>query len=103
MYHDMICAILSPLKPGMKTPVIRCCPDGHFHRVIYDLAAYITDYPEQVYLAGIVQNWCPKYNHSSSYVRLCVIIPIIYFIDVHQCTITLMAKWAVDLTISQVG
>lgn len=102
MYHDTICAILSPLKPGMKTPVIRRCSDGHFHRVIYDLAAYIADYPEQVYLAGTVQNWCPKYNRSSSYVWLCVIL-IIYFIDVHRYPMTLMAKRVVDLTISQVG
>jgi hypothetical protein len=64
MYHDSIAAILSPLKTGMTRPVIRRCPDGHFRRVIYDLAAYIADYPEQVYLTGVVQNWCPKYNSS---------------------------------------
>jgi hypothetical protein len=67
MYHDTIHAILTPLKSGMITPVIRRCADGHFRRVIYDLAAYIADYPEQVYLTGIVQNWCPKYYLSSSY------------------------------------
>ncbi len=61
MYHDSITAILSPLKPAMITPVIRRCPDGHFRRVIYDLAAYIADYMEQIILAGIVQHWCPKY------------------------------------------
>jgi hypothetical protein len=64
MYHNSIAAILSPLKTGMTRPVIRRCPDGHFRRVIYDLAAYIADYPEQVYLTGVVQNWCPKYNSS---------------------------------------
>lgn len=62
MYHDTIAAILSPIKTAMTRPVVRRCPDGHFRRVIYDLAAYIADYPEQVYLAGIVQNWCPKYE-----------------------------------------
>ncbi|KAJ7246765.1 hypothetical protein C8J57DRAFT_1674990 [Mycena rebaudengoi] len=36
------------------------CPDGHFRRVVYSLGPYIADYPEQVWLAGIVQNWCPK-------------------------------------------
>jgi hypothetical protein len=46
------------------TPVVRRCPDGHYHRVIYDLAAFIADYPEQVMLAGIVQNWCAKSVHS---------------------------------------
>lgn len=60
LYHDSIAAILRTLQPGMRTPVVRRCPDGHFRRVIYDLGAYIADYPEQVYLAGIVQNWCPK-------------------------------------------
>lgn len=54
MYHDTIRAILSPLMPAMTTPVIHRCPDGHFRRVIYDLAAYIGDYPEQVYLSAIV-------------------------------------------------
>ncbi len=53
--------ILSSLKAGMTVAVILRCPDGHLRRVIYDLAAYIADYPEQVYLAGIVQGWCPRY------------------------------------------
>lgn len=44
----------------MTTPVLRRCPDGHFRFVIYDLACYIADYPEQVYLTGVVQNWCAK-------------------------------------------
>ena len=70
MYHDTVAAILRPLKSGMKTPVIRRCPDGHFRRVIFDLAAYIADYPEQIYLAGVVQNWCLKYNWSFSYAEL---------------------------------
>jgi len=44
----------------MSAPVIRRCPDGHFRRVIYDLVAFIADYPEQVLLTGIVQGWCPR-------------------------------------------
>ena len=36
------------------------CADGHFRRVIYGLGPYIADYPEQVWLAAIVQGWCPK-------------------------------------------
>lgn len=39
------------------------CPDGHYRRVIYDLGPFIADYPEQVWLAAIVQGWCPKYVH----------------------------------------
>jgi hypothetical protein len=44
----------------MTTPVVRCCPDGHFRWVIYDLLSFIADYLEQVMLGGIVQGWCPK-------------------------------------------
>lgn len=61
LYHASISAILQPVKPAMMTPVVRRCPDGHWRRVIYDLAAFIADYPEQVMLSGIVQGWCSKY------------------------------------------
>jgi Plavaka transposase len=44
----------------MTNPVVRRCPDGHYRRVIIDLAAFIADYPEQVYLSGVVQGWCPR-------------------------------------------
>lgn len=44
----------------MTTPVIHRFPDGHFRRSIYDLAAYIADYPEQALATAIVQGWCPK-------------------------------------------
>ncbi|KAJ7080159.1 hypothetical protein B0H15DRAFT_924417 [Mycena belliarum] len=50
LYHASLAAILSSLKPGMTVPVVRRCPDRHFR----------PDYPEQVMLAGIVQNWCAK-------------------------------------------
>ena len=40
--------------------VIRC-PDGHFRHAIFSLGPYIADYPEQVWLSGVVSNWCPKY------------------------------------------
>ncbi|KAG0695118.1 hypothetical protein DFH29DRAFT_985021 [Suillus ampliporus] len=60
LYHASISAILQPLKPGMETPLIWRCPDGHYQQVIYNLAAYIADYPKQLMVAGIVQNWCTK-------------------------------------------
>ena len=60
LYHASVSAVLSSLRPGMTAPVIRRCPDGHFRQVIYDLIAFIADYPEQVMLTGIVQGWCPK-------------------------------------------
>ncbi|KAJ7203848.1 hypothetical protein GGX14DRAFT_698923 [Mycena pura] len=60
MYHASLALIFEPLKAGMTTPEVARCPDGHFRRMVYGLGPYIADYPEQVWLAGIVQNWCPK-------------------------------------------
>ncbi|KAJ3859044.1 hypothetical protein EV359DRAFT_75730 [Lentinula novae-zelandiae] len=60
LYHSSISAILQSLKPGMTIPVIWKCPDGHFRHVLYELAAFIADYPEQVYLSGIVSGWCGR-------------------------------------------
>ncbi|KAJ3793844.1 hypothetical protein GGU11DRAFT_748543 [Lentinula aff. detonsa] len=60
LYHQSIRAILISLEPAMTQPVVRRCPDGHFRRIIYELAAFIADYPEQVLLAGIVQGWCGR-------------------------------------------
>ncbi|KAJ2917661.1 hypothetical protein MD484_g2813, partial [Candolleomyces efflorescens] len=60
LYHASISAVFSSVAPHMSTPVVRQCPDAHYRRVIYDFAAFIADYPEQVMLAGTVQGWCPK-------------------------------------------
>ncbi|KAJ7084139.1 hypothetical protein C8R44DRAFT_903496 [Mycena epipterygia] len=60
MYHASLALIYAPLKPYMETYDIVKCPDGHFRRVVYGIGPYIADYPEQVWLAAIVQNWCPK-------------------------------------------
>lgn len=61
LFHTSLAAILESLKPGMSTPVVLQCPDGHFRRCIYEFGAFIADYPEQVLLTGIVQGWCPMY------------------------------------------
>lgn len=45
----------------MTTPKLIQCPDSYWRHAIYGLGLYIADYPLQVFLAGIVQNWCPKY------------------------------------------
>ncbi|KAI0309828.1 hypothetical protein OF83DRAFT_1278998 [Amylostereum chailletii] len=45
----------------MTEPLVMLCADGHYCRIIFGLGPYIADYPEQVLLACIVQNWCPKY------------------------------------------
>jgi hypothetical protein len=59
LYHSCLAFVYAPLKPYMTTmaDIVRC-PDGHFQRVIYSIGPYIADYPEQVWLSGIVQNWC---------------------------------------------
>ncbi|KAJ7162408.1 hypothetical protein C8R46DRAFT_1283311 [Mycena filopes] len=60
MYHACLAQVFKPLKPAMTTPEVVRCPDGHFRRIVYGLGPYIADYPEQVWLTAIVQNWCPK-------------------------------------------
>ena len=60
LFHSSLAKILEPVKPGMTTPEMVCCPDSHYRRAIYGLGPYITDYPEQALLACIVQGWCPK-------------------------------------------
>lgn len=60
MYHACLAHIFPPLKPGMTTPEVIKCPDGHLCKAVYGLGPYIADYPEQVWLSGIVQGWCPK-------------------------------------------
>ena len=61
MYHMCLACIFELLQPAMTVPEVVHCPDGHFWKAIYSLGPYIADYPEQVWLAGIVQGWCPKY------------------------------------------
>ncbi|KAI1786865.1 hypothetical protein LXA43DRAFT_897215 [Ganoderma leucocontextum] len=60
LYHAALAQILSPLRPGMTTPHVMRCPDGHLRRAVFELGPFIADYPEQVCLAGIVSGWCPK-------------------------------------------
>ena len=61
MYHACLARIFAPSKNGMTTAEVVKCPDGHFRRAVYGLGPYIADYPEQVWLAAIVQGWCPKW------------------------------------------
>ncbi|KAG6835838.1 hypothetical protein H0H93_014083 [Arthromyces matolae] len=66
LIHTALEKILSSLRPYMTEARITRCADGHFRRVIYGLGPYIADYPEQVLLACIVQNWCPKCTAPSN-------------------------------------
>jgi hypothetical protein len=61
LYHAQIAKVLEPLRRYMTEPLLMRCPDGYYRRVIFELGPFIADYPEQVYLAGVVQGWCPKY------------------------------------------
>lgn len=60
LYHACLERVYNGLKPYTEKPKIVQCPDGHFHRAIFSIGPYIADYPEQVWLTGIVQGWCPK-------------------------------------------
>ncbi|KAF5332268.1 hypothetical protein D9611_007993 [Ephemerocybe angulata] len=60
LYHACIAYIFEPLRHWMTTPDIVRCPDGHFRRAVYSIGPVIADYPEQVWLSGIVQGWCAK-------------------------------------------
>jgi hypothetical protein len=60
LYHQMLEAILEPLRTGMSTPHLLRCPDGHLRTALFAIGPFIADYPEQVDLAAIVQGWCPK-------------------------------------------
>lgn len=60
LYHACLACIFEPLRPGMTIPEIVQCPDRHYRRAIFGIGPYIADYPEQVLLACVVSNWCPK-------------------------------------------
>lgn len=71
LFHSSLSAILQTLKRGMTRPEVLQCPDRHYRRVIYGLGPYIADYPEQVWLAGVVSGWCGRYvDHISGYYRI---------------------------------
>ncbi|KAI6096718.1 hypothetical protein F5141DRAFT_1190959 [Pisolithus sp. B1] len=60
LFHAAMSRILASLKPGMTTPQVLKCPNCHFHCIIFGLGPYIADYPKQVLLLGIIQNWCGR-------------------------------------------
>lgn len=47
-----------PLRPVMTTPELLWCSDNRYRQVIFGVGPYIADYPEQVLVSGVVQNWC---------------------------------------------
>ena len=67
LYHRCLEIVFGPLKPYMEKYKVVKCPDGHFRRAIFGLGPYIADYPEQVWLAGGVSGWCPKWVIHTPY------------------------------------
>ncbi|KDQ16594.1 hypothetical protein BOTBODRAFT_54024 [Botryobasidium botryosum FD-172 SS1] len=59
LFHTSLSFILSPLRPGMLSPILMRWPDGHLRRSILNLAIYIANYPEQALISSIVSGWCP--------------------------------------------
>ncbi|KAG0701698.1 hypothetical protein DFH29DRAFT_982629 [Suillus ampliporus] len=59
LFHASLQAILESFHHAMEKPEIIKCVDGHYRRAVYGLGPYIADYPEQLLLSCIVQNWCP--------------------------------------------
>ncbi|KAH9163560.1 hypothetical protein EDB89DRAFT_2116421 [Lactarius sanguifluus] len=70
LFHSCLSQMLLALRPGMTNPIVTRCPDGHFRRVIFGLATYIADYPEQALLSCTVQGWCAKSDRATDDVRL---------------------------------
>ncbi|KAF8801177.1 hypothetical protein BYT27DRAFT_7226944 [Phlegmacium glaucopus] len=60
LFHGSLNKILQPLRPGMEKPEVLRYGDGYYRRTLYGIGPYITDYPEQVLLACVVQGWCPR-------------------------------------------
>lgn len=49
---------MESLRAGEVAPEVHRCPDGHYRRVIWGIGPYIADYPEQLFLACVVKDWC---------------------------------------------
>ncbi|KAF8257006.1 hypothetical protein EI94DRAFT_1774697 [Lactarius quietus] len=60
LFHKCLEVVFKPLRKYMTSPTVMKCPDGLFHRTIFGLGPYIADYPEQVWVTGIVSCWCAK-------------------------------------------
>ena len=90
LYHISISLILQSLCPGKITPKFYLCPDWHYWRVIWGIGPYIADYPEQVLLACIVQDWCAKWAFLPYFGFKFILI---VFVDVRAPRRTLMVTY----------
>ncbi|KAG1843253.1 hypothetical protein C8R48DRAFT_678806 [Suillus tomentosus] len=60
LFQCSLAKIFESVKPFMETFDVTCFLDGHFRQTVHSLGPYIADYPEQLILSGIMQNWCPR-------------------------------------------
>ncbi|KAG1838891.1 hypothetical protein F4604DRAFT_1885392 [Suillus subluteus] len=60
LFQRSLAKIFKSVKPFMENFDVTRFPDGHYQRTVYGLGPYIADYPEQILLSGVVQNWCPR-------------------------------------------
>ncbi|KAG1810404.1 uncharacterized protein HD556DRAFT_1428451 [Suillus plorans] len=60
LFQCSLAKIFESVKPFMENFDVTRFPDGHYQRTVYGLGPYIADYPEQILLSGVVQNWCPR-------------------------------------------
>ncbi|KAG1874100.1 hypothetical protein C8R48DRAFT_745984 [Suillus tomentosus] len=60
LFHASLRAILESFHHAMEKPEIVKCVDSHYRHAVYGLGPYIADYPEQLLLSCVVQNWCPR-------------------------------------------
>ncbi|KAI6094251.1 hypothetical protein EDD17DRAFT_1503993 [Pisolithus thermaeus] len=73
LFHIAMSKIPGSLKACMMVPWVMKCPDGHFHHVICSIGLYIADYPEQVLISRIVQNWCDRWApHMAQLMRVLI-------------------------------
>src|SRR6266576_496024 len=49
LFHIALARILEPLKESMATPEVNKCPDGHYHRAIYNFALILQTTPNRCY------------------------------------------------------
>jgi hypothetical protein len=76
LYHRSMRAIFEPLKDAGKTGTEMLCPDGYMRLIFPILAAVVADYEEQVLIASVKNNRCPKCLASLHELGECTVSPM---------------------------
>ncbi|KAG1894397.1 uncharacterized protein F5891DRAFT_931937, partial [Suillus fuscotomentosus] len=72
LFQRSLAKIFESVKPFMENFDVTSFPDGHYRCTVYGLGPYIADYPEQILLSGVVQNWCPRCIIKLSHTELLI-------------------------------